>query len=180
MFFGSLTLLLARLRALLECDAKKVVALSTLSQLGLIILSLGLGSSLVCFFHVIIHALAKANLFLVVGNVLHYMYSQQDARFLGYFTISRIVGCFIRIISLRGLCFVSGFYSKEQILFFYYRNFNSYLSFLLLIAIISLTLAYSLKLIIFLREGFILVSPNYKYTNIIPVVVLRIASLIIG
>jgi NADH:ubiquinone oxidoreductase subunit 5 (subunit L)/multisubunit Na+/H+ antiporter MnhA subunit len=74
------TLLIASLSALSEMDAKKIVALSTLSQLGIMFLSISLGNAILCLFHVITHALAKANLFLRVGNILHIRQSQQDSR----------------------------------------------------------------------------------------------------
>jgi len=77
---GFITLLVASLAALVEVDGKKIVALSTLSQLGLIFIALALGNSFICLMHVIIHALAKANLFLVVGRIIHVNYSQQDSR----------------------------------------------------------------------------------------------------
>jgi len=80
LIIGILTLFVARAAALTEVDAKKVVALSTLRQLGLIIVSLTLGNVVLCLFHVLTHALAKANLFIVVGNTLHDRFAQQDSR----------------------------------------------------------------------------------------------------
>jgi NADH:ubiquinone oxidoreductase subunit 5 (subunit L)/multisubunit Na+/H+ antiporter MnhA subunit len=70
-FFGGATLIVARLAALLESDAKKVVALSTLSQLGLILIGLFMGGAKICLLHLLTHALAKANLFLIVGSILY-------------------------------------------------------------------------------------------------------------
>jgi len=80
LMLGAMTLVLASIAALIEADGKKVVALSTLRQLGLIFIALSLGNSLICLFHLLMHAFAKANLFLIVGNFLHMRFSQQDYR----------------------------------------------------------------------------------------------------
>jgi len=135
--------------AITETDSKKVVALSTLSQLGLMIFSLSLGGVMLCFFHVIRHALSKANLFLVVGGLLHQHFSQQDARAIssgrsnGVTLLSRSV----RIAGLAGLRFSSGFYSKELVLCSgHYSLFSRVFSWLLIVTVIALTLGYCLKL----------------------------------
>lgn len=111
-------MLVARITALSEKDAKKVVALSTLRQLGLIFLALGLGNFIICLFHILAHALAKANLFIVVGDLLHKRLSQQDIRYLATNSLNKslFMSMSIRIIRLTGLVFSSGFFSKEQIL----------------------------------------------------------------
>jgi len=143
-----LTLTLARLSAFLELDAKKIVALSTLRQLGLIVTSLSLGTATICLYHVLTHAVAKANLFLVVGNYLHSQFSQQDARKLssGEERLNLALGLFLRVISLSGVLFVSGFYSKEIILLESRILARSAMSFILMCLIASLTLGYCLKL----------------------------------
>jgi NADH:ubiquinone oxidoreductase subunit 5 (subunit L)/multisubunit Na+/H+ antiporter MnhA subunit len=143
---------LASLAALVEVDAKKVVALSTLSQLGLMIIRLRLGNALICFFHIIIHALAKANLFIVIGNVLHFTFSQQDNRKLSNVNLLRIMGGIVRIFRLRGVCFIAGFYSKEQILGSYFSIPNRVLCIFIFIIIIRLTLTYRTKILFYLRK----------------------------
>lgn len=80
LFIGTLTILIAGIAALREVDLKKIVALSTLSQLGLIISSLGIGLWKVAFFHLLCHAYIKALLFLSVGNIIHYSNRYQDMR----------------------------------------------------------------------------------------------------
>jgi len=93
--------------AIAESDGKKIVALSTLRQLGLIYLSLGLGGSFICLFHLLMHALAKANLFLIVGNLIHSRFSQQDVRFIriGNERFLLFLIRIIRVLSLRGVFF---------------------------------------------------------------------------
>jgi len=85
-----LTILISAIRAVFEPDVKKVVALSTLSQLGVIILAVSVGAIRVCFFHLISHALFKALIFLCVGRVIHFS-GIQDLRYLGGFNYSRPV-----------------------------------------------------------------------------------------
>jgi NADH-ubiquinone oxidoreductase chain 5 len=120
---GGITLLLARMAALIEVDGKKVVALSTLRQLGLMFIAISLGNNIICLFHLLIHAFAKANLFLIVGNFLHMRFSQQDYRQLSTGVEKRAVFLviFVSVLRLRGIVFSRGFFSKDSILL---REFN--------------------------------------------------------
>jgi len=74
------TILIAGLRALTECDIKKIIALSTLSQLGIIITRLALNLPHLTFFHIITHALFKALLFIGAGSFINYHIHSQDLR----------------------------------------------------------------------------------------------------
>lgn len=78
------TLVIAGVAALVEIDFKKVVALSTLSQLSIIIFCLSIGLPVIAFFHLVSHAIFKALLFLCVGVVIHENKSFQDIRSLGH------------------------------------------------------------------------------------------------
>merc|ERR1711993_143783 len=80
---GSLTMLIARLRAFFEIDIKKIVALSTLRQLGVIISAIGAGFRILGFFHLLAHAFFKALLFIRTGNLIHGSESYQDMRVIG-------------------------------------------------------------------------------------------------
>lgn len=71
MAVSSITIVLGGVSALFEEDVKKVVALSTLSQLGIMIFVVRVGFKLICLFHLYIHALLKASLFLGVGSLIH-------------------------------------------------------------------------------------------------------------
>jgi NADH-ubiquinone oxidoreductase chain 5 len=77
---ATLTIIIAGLRAITECDIKKIIALSTLSQLGIIITSLGLGLPQLAYFHILIHALFKALLFICAGLIIHSHQHNQDLR----------------------------------------------------------------------------------------------------
>lgn len=116
--FGVVTMLLARLSAILEADIKKIVALSTLSQLGVIITAFALASPALVFFHLIAHAFFKALLFIATGNLIHNARDYQDLRRIGAlglmpFTKSLVV---ITKLSLCGVPFFSAYFSKEAIL----------------------------------------------------------------
>ena len=82
-YVGVLTTLMAGLSAFYENDLKKVVAFSTLSQLGLMFMALGLSMPLLSFFHLVTHALFKALLFICAGTVIHRMGNNQDMRLIG-------------------------------------------------------------------------------------------------
>ena len=83
MYLRLFTLALAGSRAAIRVDIKKVVALSTLSQLRLIIFCIAAGATLVGFFHLVVHALIKSLLFITVGALIHFMRGSQDTRLLG-------------------------------------------------------------------------------------------------
>jgi len=116
---GAVTSLIASLAAFLETDLKKVVALSTLRQLGVMILSISLAFPSMAFFHLVVHAFFKALLFIATGNVIHNSNDYQDIRLGGGnrlslpFNQATIV---LTKLSLCGLPFFSAFYSKEFIL----------------------------------------------------------------
>jgi len=145
---GIVTLLAARIAALKEADIKKVVALSTLSQLGFMTLSLSLGGAFVVFPHVLSHALAKANLFLVVGKVLFESYSEQDFRKTRPRLQPNILMlCLaISVFRLRGVAYFSGFYSKEQVLLRRVCFLNRGIFLVAFLVALALTLTYSIKL----------------------------------
>jgi NADH-quinone oxidoreductase subunit L len=120
-------------------------------------ISLSLGNVLLCLFHVIRHALAKANLFLRVGNVLHSRFSQQDSRALLSGNISRVVGIriIVRIARLRGGLFLRGYFRKEQILIATSERLTRGLVLVLFLRMSRITLAYCIKLAysVLFREG---------------------------
>lgn len=185
LILGTITLMLASIAALIEVDGKKVVALSTLRQLGLIFISISLGNSLICLFHLLMHAFAKANLFLIVGNFLHIRFSQQDYRQLssGIEGRSIFLVIFVRVFRLRGVVFSRGFFSKDSILLREFNLIRSIFTWLILLRIISLTLAYCLKLIFsfVLIENFqLLTHTSYRLIALIPRILLVVLSIYLG
>lgn len=116
---GALTSLLAASIALVQNDIKKVLAYSTVSQLGLMFLALGLGAYEVAIFHVITHAFFKACLFLGSGSVIHAVSNEQDMRKMGGLkSVMKItyVTFLISSLAISGIPPFSGFFSKDEIL----------------------------------------------------------------
>lgn len=82
-FLGTFTILMAGGAAIFEIDIKKIIALSTLSQLGAIMIALGARSPILSYFHLLSHAFFKAMLFMCAGLVIHNMKDYQDIRKMG-------------------------------------------------------------------------------------------------
>nr|ACM79552.2 NADH dehydrogenase subunit 5 [Onisimus nanseni] len=122
---GCLTMLMAGLSANFEIDMKKVVALSTLSQLGLMVMTLSVGFPELAFFHLITHALFKSTLFMCVGFMIHSMSGTQDSRSMsGLALASPLMSVMFSTtnLALVGFPFLAGFYSKDLILEFFYSD----------------------------------------------------------
>jgi NADH-quinone oxidoreductase subunit L len=116
---GIATVLLAASIALKQNDIKKVLAYSTVSQLGYMFLAIGVGSYVGAIFHVLTHAFFKALLFLGSGSVIHAMGGEQDMKYMGGLgkkmkitQITFLIGC----LAIAGIPFFSGFFSKDEIL----------------------------------------------------------------
>jgi len=116
---GAVTSLVAASIGLVQNDIKKVLAYSTVSQLGLMFLALGLGAYEIAVFHVITHAFFKACLFLGSGSVIHALHGEQDMRNMGGLRkVMKItfVTFLISTLAISGLPPFSGFFSKDEIL----------------------------------------------------------------
>lgn len=118
-YTGMATALLAATIALKQNDIKKVLAYSTVSQLGFMFLALGTGAYVAAVFHVMTHAFFKALLFLGSGSVIHAMGGEQDIRNMGGLSkklkityVTFLIGC----IAIAGIPPFSGFFSKDAIL----------------------------------------------------------------
>lgn len=116
---GAVTALVAATIGLVQNDIKKVLAYSTVSQLGLMFLALGLGAYEVAVFHVITHAFFKACLFLGSGSVIHAMHGEQDMRNMGglkkWMSVTYVT-FLISSLAISGIPPFSGFFSKDEIL----------------------------------------------------------------
>ena len=116
---SGLTIFISGLGANFEFDLKKIIALSTLRQLGLIIRILSMGFPILAFFHLLTHALFKALLFICAGAIIHNIINSQDIRTIGGLCLSipLTTTCFnIANLALCGIPFLAGFYSKDIIL----------------------------------------------------------------
>lgn len=153
LYISILTIVLSGIGANIEIDLKKIIALSTLSQLGVIIITLSLGLVELAYFHLISHALFKSLLFLCAGAYIHNYGDIQDIRMLGGVgkglpvTRALFVGCSL---SLCGFPFLSGFYSKDLILeSFFIFNINTTIFILVLIGTFA-TITYSTRLVFYI------------------------------
>nr|YP_010403066.1 NADH dehydrogenase subunit 5 [Acrolepiopsis assectella]UQV94865.1 NADH dehydrogenase subunit 5 [Acrolepiopsis assectella] len=153
LILSGLTMFMAGLTANYEFDLKKIIALSTLSQLGLMMSILSMGLPNLAFFHLLTHAMFKALLFMCAGVMIHMMMDNQDIRFMGglsnYIPLSSL--CMnISNLSLCGIPFLSGFYSKDLILeMVIMSNLNLMIFFLYYIST-GLTMFYTIRLIFYM------------------------------
>nr|YP_010736654.1 NADH dehydrogenase subunit 5 [Cobbenicoris guangxiensis]WEM32396.1 NADH dehydrogenase subunit 5 [Cobbenicoris guangxiensis] len=157
MYLSLLTMFMSGLGANFEFDLKKIIALSTLSQLGMMMLVLFVGNSSLSFFHLLSHAFFKALLFLCSGLIIHCMSDSQDIRHMGNLInqLPYTCACFcISSMSLCGLPFLSGFYSKDYILEYSSLNYNNYFVYLILFISVGLTVTYSVRLVYYCLGGF--------------------------
>nr|ASY98632.1 NADH dehydrogenase subunit 5 [Iris polystictica] len=151
-----LTMFMSGLGANFEYDLKKIIALSTLSQLGLMMSILSLGYVDLAFFHLLTHALFKALLFMCAGMVIHNSKDFQDIRFMGSLAMFMPLtsSCFmISNFALCGMPFLAGFYSKDMILeIVSLSNLNMFM-YLLYFFSTGLTVCYSFRLFYYVLWG---------------------------
>nr|QXU60445.1 NADH dehydrogenase subunit 5 [Acasta sulcata] len=160
MILSVLTMFMAGLGACFEFDLKKIIALSTLSQLGLMMYSLSLGLVKVALFHLLMHALFKALLFMSAGCIIHGFKGWQDIRMMGNMMISLpfISSCFVvSNLALSGMPFLAGFYSKDMILELSLMGELNIISLIMLFLSTGLTVAYTFRLIYYMvRRDYVL------------------------
>jgi len=158
------TIFIAGLGANFEYDLKKIIALSTLRQLGIMLRILALGYSDLAFFHLLRHALFKALLFMCAGVVIHSVSGYQDIRCIGglvKFIPLRVSFITIANLALCGFPFLAGFYSKDIILEVAFMRWMNFIAFVLYIMATGLTVMYTMRLIFYrLRRGYNLESLN--------------------
>uniref|UniRef100_UPI00300374CD NADH dehydrogenase subunit 5 n=1 Tax=Theopompa ophthalmica TaxID=2908871 RepID=UPI00300374CD len=151
-----LTMFMSGLGANFEYDLKKIIALSTLSQLGLMMSILSLGFADLAFFHLLTHALFKALLFMCAGMVIHNMSNFQDIRFMGGLSLFLpfTSSCFmISNFALCGMPFLAGFYSKDLVLeMVSLSNLNVFIYIMYFVST-GLTVCYSFRLFYYILWG---------------------------
>ncbi len=189
---GSLTAFMAATIGIVQNDLKKVIAYSTCSQLGYMILACGLSNYSISLFHLMNHAFFKALLFLSAGSVIHAMSDEQDMRKMGGL-IKVIPITYIMIVigslALMGFPFLTGFYSKDILLELTFATYHISGLFAYWLGTISafFTAFYSIRLIYltFLKNP----TASYKYIMnthesssliLIPLVSLGLSSIFIG
>lgn len=187
LFIAVSTIFIAGLRAITECDIKKIIALSTLSQLGIIITSIGLNIPTLAYFHIITHALFKALLFICAGAFINKHLHTQDLRWIGnlFFQIPTASACItLANLALCGFPFIAGFYSKDLIIEASININNNIFIVIIAFFRLGLTSFYSVRfsLVVLwgpnLSNSFILIKEQIKI--IIPIIFLGTISIIAG
>lgn len=188
---GAITAFISATIAITQTDIKRVLAYSTVSQLGYMIMSLGVGAYFFAFLHLITHAFFKAGLFLGSGSVIHAMHHEQDIRFMGglrkklpvtYYTF------LIYTLAISGIPLTSGFLSKDGILggTLAFANLTGYWIFPVIgFSVAMLTAFYMFRLVILTFHGEPRDVHKYEHahesptTMLIPLISLAILSIFI-
>lgn len=185
-FLGAITCLLGGWAATYENDLKKIIALSTLRQLGVIVFRLGLGLSNLALFHLYTHALFKALLFLAAGQILMARFGSQDIRLLGRIGVSipfTVVIFNISRLCLVGAPFLRAFYSKHLILEITIASSLNGLSCLIMLFATMFTAKYvmrRLKCISWTKPISPILATQSNFYTSFPVILLRIGGILGG
>nr|WRV01080.1 NADH dehydrogenase subunit 5 [Palaemon australis] len=153
---GCTTMFMAGLGANFETDLKKIIALSTLSQLGVMVSILSFGGAMLAFFHLLTHALFKALLFMCAGSIIHSVGDSQDIRTMGslvQFMPMSVMCINLANLSLCGIPFLAGFYSKDLILEVAFMGPINMICLLMYGLATGLTVSYSFRLVYYSLSG---------------------------
>lgn len=156
LLISGLTIFMSGLGANFEFDLKKIIALSTLRQLGLIIIILSIGYMKLAFFHLLTHAIFKALLFICAGAIIHNIINSQDIRIIGGLCLNiPLTSSFFNIsnLALCGIPFIAGFYSKDLILEIASFSYINIFIYFIYFFSTGLTVIYSFRLVYYSIVG---------------------------
>lgn len=182
---GAITLLLAGFTALVQTDIKRILAYSTMSQIGYMFLALGVGAWSAAVFHLMIHAFFKALLFLSAGAVIIATHHEQDIFKMGglWKKLPLVYACFlVGGAALAALPFLTaGFYSKDEILWEAFASGHEYLFYAgLLGALLTSLYTFRLIFIVFHGEAKTEAHAGHGFAYALPLLVLLVLSTFIG
>ena len=192
-YIGAVTLFISATIALVQTDIKRVLAYSTCSQLGFMMLALGIGGWVAGLLHLLTHAFFKALLFLCSGSVIHGCHHEQDLRKMGGLKAKMPITAFtmlVGVLAISGTPFLSGWYSKDMILSaslgFAMAHPEHFLLFLLPVVTAGMTAYYMFRLWFLAFTGTPRDAHTYEHARespavmTVPLVILAVFSICVG